>query len=56
MAPRPQNGFGVFFFVFSVVEGHFCWGFWEIECILRGFWMVNRGEFVVKTWLETTLK
>jgi hypothetical protein len=36
-----------------VVEGHFAGGFAVFGCAGRGFWMVNRGGFVVKVWLET---
>jgi hypothetical protein len=58
MAPESQNDFGVFFFWFLFLEekGRFCWGFCDFWCAKRGFSLVNRGEFVVKTWWKDDTK
>jgi hypothetical protein len=57
MTPGPQNGFGVFFFLFiffGCENGVLAGGFANFGCAEDGFCVVNRGGFVVKTWLETT--
>jgi hypothetical protein len=36
-----------------MVDGRFCGGFCEFLSQNVVFWMVDRGGFVVKVWLET---
>jgi len=56
MAPESQNGFGVFFFLklLGSWKWRFYWGFANFRVQNVVFCVVNRGGFVVKTWLETT--
>jgi hypothetical protein len=53
MASKSQNGFGAFSFVFLICgeRGVFIGGFAISTGKICGFLMVNRGEFVVGTWL-----
>jgi hypothetical protein len=57
MAPESRNGFGVFFFfnfLFGAGNGVFAGVFANSGVQNVVFCVVNRGGFVVKTWLEIT--
>ena len=38
------------------MDGRFAGGFCDFGCAEGGFLVVNRGEFVVKTWLKSARK